>query len=93
MAEKYMEIGMMVSSSELFERIDMIEESIELLAIAGRSDKAKERALEMIEKKPTPKIYCVYGDLTGDITYYQKAWYCIILPSSIFYLSFNHYYS
>ena len=74
MAEKYMEMGMVMSSSNLFERLEMLEESVECLFMAGHPEKAKEKALEMIEKKPTAKIICIYGELTGDATYFQKAW-------------------
>ena len=75
MAEQYMEMGMVMSSSQLFERLDMVEESVECLFVAGHREKAKERALEMIEKKPTAKILCIYGELTQDPVYFEKSWY------------------
>jgi len=69
-----MEIGMVMSSSALFEKLDMVEDSVECLAVAGHPEKAKEKALELIEKKPNPKIICIYGELTGDTSQLQKAW-------------------
>jgi len=65
---------MTMSSSELFAKIDMLEDSVECLAMAGHMEKAKEVALKMIEKKPTAKIICIYGELTGDLSYLERAW-------------------
>lgn len=37
--------------------------------------KAKEMALDFVTKNPeSPRMLCIYGDLTGDFTYYKKAW-------------------
>jgi len=74
MAEKYMEIGMVMSSSELFAKLDMLEDSVECLAMAGHGEKAKEIALVMIEKNPNPKILSIYGELTGDTAYLERSW-------------------
>ncbi len=82
MAEKYMDIGMVVSSSEIFEKLDMIEESVECLAMAGHPEKAKEKALKMIEIKPTPKILSIYGELTSDVSYLHKAWYHLLVKDN-----------
>jgi len=69
-----MEFGMVMSSSNLFEKLEMYEECVECLSWAGRREEAKQRALELIEKKPTAKIFCIYGELSGDVSYFKKAW-------------------
>jgi len=69
-----MEIGMVMSSSELFAKLDMLEDSVECLAMAGHGEKAKEIALVMIEKNPNPKILSIYGELTGDTAYLERSW-------------------
>jgi len=74
LAEKYMEFGMLMSSCELFESLEMYEECVECLAVAGHTQKATEKALQIIETRPTPKILCVYADITADPTYWKKAW-------------------
>jgi len=69
-----MEIGMVMSSSKLYEKLDMFEECVECLAMSQRKDEAMKKALEMIEKNPTAKIICIYGELSADHTYFKKAW-------------------
>lgn len=65
---------MLMASCELFEALEMYEECVECLAVAGHTAKATEKALQLIETRPTPKILCVYADITVDPTYWKKAW-------------------
>jgi len=74
LAEKYMEMGCVLSSCEIFERLGMQDECVECLAAAGHIGRAKELAQQLLDKEETPKLLCIFGDLTGELEYYKRAW-------------------
>ncbi len=58
----------------MFEKIEMYEECIECLAVAGHQDRATKLAEERLKIEETPKLLCIYGELTNDISHFKKAW-------------------
>lgn len=76
LAEKYMEMGCVLSSCQLFERIGELEQCVECLAMAGHVTEARERAGKLIgEGRKTPKLLCILGDINnGDKLLYKEAW-------------------
>ena len=75
-AEKYMQMGMVLSSCELFRKLEMYDDCVECLAAGGQIARAKEMAQELLGSDlcVTPKLLCAIGDLYDDISYYKKAW-------------------
>lgn len=59
---------MVMSACQIYERLEMYEESIECIACSGQTDKAKKMCNDLFEKNfMTPKLLCIYGDITKDI--------------------------
>lgn len=74
-AELFMQNGNVLTSCELFRKIEMFEECIECLAVGGIIQQAKELAQTLLkEGKETPKLLCILGDLYQDISYYKRSW-------------------
>jgi len=65
-AEFYMKVGLMMSSCELFERLNMLEECIACLAGAGHRAEALKRAEALVIREETPLLDCLLGDLKAD---------------------------
>jgi tetratricopeptide (TPR) repeat protein len=76
LAEKYMAMGCVMSSCQLFEKIGELEQCVECLAMAGHVTEARERAAKLIgEGRKTPKLLCILGDINnGDKVLYKEAW-------------------
>lgn len=76
LAEKYMAMGCVLSSCQLFERIGELEQCVECLAMAGHVTEARERAGKLIgDGKKTPKLLCILGDINNnDKSLYKEAW-------------------
>lgn len=72
--EKYINMGMVMTACQIYERLEMFEECVECFYMAGHLDKAKELAEKLMKEKPTPKLYCTLGDVQKDPTMYVKAW-------------------
>ena len=74
-AELYMQNGSVLSSCEIFKRIDLLEECVECLAMAGLLGQAKEMAHALLkENRETPKLLCILGDLYQEESYYKRSW-------------------
>ena len=68
-AELYMQNGNVLTSCEIFKKIDMMEECVECLAMAGLNKESKEMGLELIKMgRKTPKLLAILG----------KFWWVII---------------
>ena len=70
----WMRIGCAASALQMFEKVEMHEEAIECLLITEQLNKAKEIALQRLEASPTPRLLCTLGDITGEESYYHRAW-------------------
>ena len=67
-------MGSVLSSCDIYERLEMFTECVECLALAGHSEKAIELANKTLATNPSAKLLCTLGDVTKDFTYYKKAW-------------------
>jgi hypothetical protein len=76
LAKDYMSIGVFISAHELLMEVELYEDCILCLFMGGRSSQAEELANERLEKdkKMSPGILCLLGDIKKDHTYYRKAW-------------------
>ncbi|CDW87054.1 tetratricopeptide repeat protein 27 [Stylonychia lemnae] len=76
LAKYYMKIGVYVSAYEMLREVELYEDCILSMFMAGRSKLAEELAEERLEKSKLaqPNILCLLGDIKKDVSYYQRAW-------------------
>lgn len=74
LAEKYNSVGMLMSSSQIYENLNMVEETVECYFYSGHKDRAAALSEKALKENPTPKLYCTLGDIHRDPEYYHKAW-------------------
>ncbi|CRG97497.1 conserved Plasmodium protein, unknown function [Plasmodium gallinaceum] len=69
-------IGSMISAFNIFKDLKLWEEAITCLIEAGRKEEAKELLDDIIQKKRTPALLCLYGliDRNNALNYYEDAW-------------------
>jgi hypothetical protein len=72
-AEAFMHFGAVMTAFDIFKEIEMYEECIHCLYIAGKTQRAQEFADEMLKKKEDPGIYCILGELHNKEEYFFKA--------------------
>jgi hypothetical protein len=72
-AEAYMNFGAVMTAFEIFQEIEMYEECINCLYIAGKHQRAQEFADEVLKKKPDPGIYCILGEIHNKEECFLKA--------------------
>ncbi|KJP90042.1 hypothetical protein AK88_00211 [Plasmodium fragile] len=68
--------GSVVSAFNLFKDLKLWEEAITCLIQADRKEEAKELLDDLLEKKKTPALLCLYGlvDAHNALNYYIDAW-------------------
>eukprot|EP00116_Pleurobrachia_bachei_P002030 sb/3462292/ len=74
LADLYTSVGSHKSALELFEKLELWEDQVLALIGIGRYEAAEKLTRGLIAKEATPKWYCILGDTTQDITYYETAW-------------------
>ncbi|KAL5269213.1 hypothetical protein ACHWQZ_G002889 [Mnemiopsis leidyi] len=74
LAVMYTSIGSHKSALEIYSRLQMREEQINSLIGAGKYETAEKLTRTLLALGETPKLYCILGDTTQDITHYEKAW-------------------
>ena len=72
-AEMFMNYGAFITAFDLFEELNMYEECVNCLYLAGKNERALEFANEIIKSKKDPGIYCILGELLKDEEYFHKA--------------------
>ena len=72
--DKYLNMGMVMTACQIYEQLNMLEECVECNFRAGHLDKSKEIAEKLLSNNPTPKLYCILGDIHKDPAMYEKAW-------------------
>jgi len=74
MGSRMMRMGMVSTAHEEFKKLRMWPEAVECLMIAERNVEAKEMVKDLLDKQPTPQLWCCLGDLEKDTKCYEKAW-------------------
>lgn len=69
-----MRMGMVSTAHEQFKKLRMWPEAVECLIIAERNVEAEDMLKELIEKHPSPRLWCCLGDVMKDPQHYETAW-------------------
>ncbi|KAF0294180.1 Tetratricopeptide repeat protein 27 [Amphibalanus amphitrite] len=75
LAERYMAMGVTKSALDVYERYQLWEEAIRCYHLLQQRQRAAEVVREQIAAHgETPKLLCLLGDATDDVSCYQRAW-------------------
>lgn len=82
LADLCLSLGLVKAALEIYLKLQLWEEVIACYTIMEMRHKAVEVIEQQIEIKPTPKLYCLLGDATDNVEWYEKAWEFSGLKSS-----------
>ncbi|RIA89238.1 hypothetical protein C1645_825126 [Glomus cerebriforme] len=75
LAVQYLSLGVVRSSLQIFERLEMWEDVINCYIMLDKEEKAKQIIHEQLKITPnSPKLYCLLGDVERNPKHWEHAW-------------------
>mmetsp|Transcript_86306 Transcript_86306/g.244653 ORF Transcript_86306/g.244653 Transcript_86306/m.244653 type:complete len:590 (+) Transcript_86306:3-1772(+) len=74
MGVRMMRMGMVSTAHEQFMKLRMWPEAVDCLMVAGRNVEATDLVRGLLERSPSPRLWCCLGDLEKDPRHYERAW-------------------
>ncbi|CAG2121901.1 unnamed protein product, partial [Medioppia subpectinata] len=73
LANVLVSLGVNKSALDIYMRLNLWDDVIDCYQRIGRRDKAEAIIRDQLKDKETPLLYCLLGDTTDDLEYYEKA--------------------